>query len=439
MAIKEYVVGNSKIGKAMKTSILHKIILFIVIFLYIYNINFVSTPKITSTRTLIGIFGILYFLLKYNTRMNKNVFMLIVLLLLYVVSNAITIIINGTNDFWFSQFAILNILNLFGALWICDYFKTSIKSIDSLLKLIVLCILSHNIIAFLGLVNPQVSDILVNIQNSSQQVKQTADSGVRSIGLGIGQYFFGGVITCYAEIILMYLISRKKISLLAGFVSLLLTAVTGIFIARTSLIGLIISCLFFAKNIYNLLKAGILIFSGGVIVYLIFANWSSDTFNTAWAFEVFMNYADSNRVSTYSTDSLQTMYIFPTSFKTWIFGDGMYENPDGSFYMHTDVGYCRIIFGIGLMGLLFEFINFLYIIHIFRYYSVKKDGLVVFAIICILLLYVLYLKGHTQIYFILYLLLGYLLPTTPINNTLCNENFSYYGGLQCSEYNPRKH
>lgn len=62
------------------------------------------------------------------------------------------------------------------------------------------------------------------------------------------------------------------------------------------------------------------------------------------------------------------MYVFPDNMKTWIVGDGYFENPfykdpyyiglvTGGYYMNTDVGYLRFIFYFGLIGLIL-FISF---------------------------------------------------------------------------------
>ena len=56
------------------------------------------------------------------------------------------------------------------------------------------------------------------------------------------------------------------------------------------------------------------------------------------------------------------MYVFPDNLKTWIIGDGYFDNPQdidpyytgevtGGYYMGTDVGYLRFIFYFGIFGL----------------------------------------------------------------------------------------
>ena len=71
-----------------------------------------------------------------------------------------------------------------------------------------------------------------------------------------------------------------------------------------------------------------------------------------YGFEGFINFFETGDWSTSSTDRLQSMVVFPDNAKTWLIGDGWFDDPLGrGFYMFTDVGYLRLIFYCGLMGL----------------------------------------------------------------------------------------
>lgn len=51
-----------------------------------------------------------------------------------------------------------------------------------------------------------------------------------------------------------------------------------------------------------------------------------------------------------SADNLiYNMYFMPSE-DSILFGDGRYTNSDGSYYMHTDAGYMRIVLFMGAMG-----------------------------------------------------------------------------------------
>ena len=82
-----------------------------------------------------------------------------------------------------------------------------------------------------------------------------------------------------------------------------------------------------------------------------------------FGFEGFFNLVEEGSWSTDSTSKLETMYVWPDNLKTWIVGDGYFENQRNDpnyignatvrgYYMGTDVGYCRYIFYFGIIGLI---------------------------------------------------------------------------------------
>ena len=85
--------------------------------------------------------------------------------------------------------------------------------------------------------------------------------------------------------------------------------------------------------------------------------------NIRFAFEGFFNLVEKGSWDVHSNNILYNMYVFPETLKTWLIGDGYFENPTSDptyvgymwkgFYMGTDVGYLRFIFYFGLVGLFF--------------------------------------------------------------------------------------
>lgn len=86
--------------------------------------------------------------------------------------------------------------------------------------------------------------------------------------------------------------------------------------------------------------------------------------NIRFAFEGFFNYVEKGKFNYSSNNRLREMYVWPDNAKTWIIGDGYFENPldtdihytgeiVGGYYKSTDVGYSRLIFYFGILGLSF--------------------------------------------------------------------------------------
>lgn len=100
------------------------------------------------------------------------------------------------------------------------------------------------------------------------------------------------------------------------------------------------------------------------------------------------------------------MYVFPDNFKTWIIGDGYFDNPYygdpfytgikwGGFYYGTDVGYLRFIYYFGLVGLSLFCLFFIKVGHVL----VKKfsDNKFLFLIL-ISLNFIIWFKVSTDIF-----------------------------------------
>ena len=81
-----------------------------------------------------------------------------------------------------------------------------------------------------------------------------------------------------------------------------------------------------------------------------------------YGFELFYNSVNSGEFTSSSTERLQRMVVWPDNPKTWLIGDGWFDNPDnpGSFYKYTDVGYLRLIFYCGSIGLAIFMLFFAY-------------------------------------------------------------------------------
>lgn len=82
-----------------------------------------------------------------------------------------------------------------------------------------------------------------------------------------------------------------------------------------------------------------------------------------FGFEGFFSLVQKGDWEVASNDKLKDMYVWPDNEKTWIIGDGYFENPrhtdpyfvgelTGGYYKGTDVGYLRFIFYFGMVGLL---------------------------------------------------------------------------------------
>ena len=66
-----------------------------------------------------------------------------------------------------------------------------------------------------------------------------------------------------------------------------------------------------------------------------------------FAFENFFNWVETGEFRSTSTDILDTMWVWPTSFRDWMIGQGII----GIRRVHSDIGYCNFVFYSGIIGL----------------------------------------------------------------------------------------
>ncbi len=150
-----------------------------------------------------------------------------------------------------------------------------------------------------------------------------------------------------------------------------LITIVGCMIGRTTMVGSIIGIIYlvwatgflqeYGKRLLNiLLLTSIIIIP--VVVYFYNTNAVAQE-NIRFAFEGFFSLWEKGQWEVNSNNRLADMVVWPDNLKTWIIGDGFFDNPllgdpyyigkgIGSYYMNTDIGYLRFIFYFGMIGLL---------------------------------------------------------------------------------------
>ena len=141
-------------------------------------------------------------------------------------------------------------------------------------------------------------------------------------------------------------------------------------ISRTTIVGTALGLAFILLSNLRMRRGGIvskvqvnasflLIFliGGAVILSAILYN-SNSTFHDdlRFGFEGFFNWVETGKFRTGSTDHLQTMWVWPTTRRGWIIGEGRV----GVFQTNSDIGYCNYILYCGLIGMVIYSIYYIY-------------------------------------------------------------------------------
>lgn len=127
----------------------------------------------------------------------------------------------------------------------------------------------------------------------------------------------------------------------------------------------------------------------------------------SWAFEIFIQYSDGGQITSSSTDVMLKMYKWPEDISTWIIGHGLILNSDGSYYMHSDIGYIRLLYYFGVIGTItFIIAQFYYYKIAANYYS--NPAIKLFLFFLFIWILILNLKGLSDgdLYFSLFAVYG---------------------------------
>lgn len=153
-----------------------------------------------------------------------------------------------------------------------------------------------------------------------------------------------------------------------------IVTVIGNMMSRTTSVGAIVALcyLFWRSKIFTLhLTLGMRRLYGWLAAFLlvvicgtVYGYQANPAFrsNLRFGFEGFFSLVEEGRWDVHSNEILKNMYVFPDNTKTWLIGDGYFDNPNEAepyyvgpkwygFYQNTDVGYLRFIYYFGIFGL----------------------------------------------------------------------------------------
>lgn len=342
---------------------------------------------------LIGVLSVLYFIYLRQFRIiinvDKNIFWLFFFGYCIVIYSYLVILINGSSDssFVYTMFLRYFLYLLTVYIWayiLLVHFKFNEKAF---LELLLLVLTFQSFCVYLSVLSPiflefvtKVLPLTGNIQDvgSTYQLRYRgfSNSGGDSLSLILS---FGPILSFR----LFVLYTDKYKYLLAFwfiFFSLIFVGRTGILVDILFVLMYLIyspkKCLKFI--IYSLMFVTPVVACVGM--YLINIMGPKLDIMLDFAFEFFSGRSASG------DDIVNNMLFLPSSLKTLIFGDGIYQNIDLTNYMQTDSGYVRCLFFFGLVGcFVFYGSNLWFIIKII---STDKKNKVFFLMLTILYFFV---------------------------------------------------
>ena len=394
----------------------------------------------TNTKMMLAVLGLFIFVWRgVNNRkgvvVSKEFFAASMLASVFSLIVFYAVIYNNTNDYSYASYVVSMWVWYFAAYAVCDMMvqlhgNISVRLIIN--YLIGVCV-AQCIVALMIDNIPSVKFFVDSFMVINAEWMDTIN---RLYGIGAHLDVAGSRFSAVLVMIAVLLshnedVRANKKAIAIYVLWFIVIAVIGSMVARTTNVGIIIAFgyIIYASGLFririkrsNLKMWGVLI---SVTLFLIVACvYFYNQVPTArrllrFAFEGLIYWIETGVWRTDSTDELQSMWVYPETFKTWIIGDGYFMNPTKpGFYMGTDVGFLRFIFYCGLIGLSAFSIFFMYIsAACYKRFPQERN----LFLLLLILVFVIWAKVSTDIFLVYALFMCIPMVQRHTNNHLTNR------------------
>lgn len=347
------------------------------LFMFPFNLPFDTT---VNTKMVIAAFGVVLFgfdLIKDRALVISRDFLLFsITAILVSVWTYLVITINNTIDDSYAQYIISAWVWMGGAytvVWLIRAVHGKV-TVDLIGQYLVCVCVAQCILAYMMTQYPSLKNFVDSLMGNAADFMGEAEGRMYGLGAALDP---SGLRFAAVLVILAHLIHKTDSATNRGLeafyvFAFIIIGVIGNMISRTTIIGIVIALvywvlMFFMEKRQRYLSgfwvtASIcLMLSLVLIVVLYNTNYAFRNY-FRFGFEGFFSLVEKGYWETNSTNILKGMVIWPESIKTWILGDGLFFNYEGTpdrfgqvetgFYMDTDIGYLRYIFYFGTIGLL---------------------------------------------------------------------------------------
>lgn len=350
---------------------------------YYFPFWFVALPAI-HTKMLLAIIGIVIFFIRVakgkRAAIDKDFLVLSVFAGVFSLICFFAVTFNGTADYAYATYIASMWVWLSGAYMVCWSIRRvhGVVSIEIIAHyLITVCVIQCCLALCIDMYAPFKTFIDTYIEQGQGFLNQSNVKRLYGIGAMLDT---AGIRFSIVLVLLAYLLTSVydktylKRYLLGYILSFIILTVVGNMIARTTIVGSSLGLLFI---IYRQISGGnqinfknnlwlwfvlIALVSIPIVTYFYRTNPAIHK-NIRFGFEGFFNLVETGAWKIGSNETLERMIVFPATLKTWIIGDGYFNNPIntdphftgeivGGYYMGTDIGYLRFIFYCGLVGLI---------------------------------------------------------------------------------------
>lgn len=326
-----------------------------------------------------------YGAIKNGVRRNEIILITISFLpLYYFLSNAF---FHNVYDILVIYESILNVAFVICAIQLVKYTKSNSFDIAlyELMRGVFVVGVIHAVIMILVFIIPTFQNFLYSYVYINEVGKEFLELSYRSPGLttagGDGLSVFQSISLVFG--LYLYLNHKGMDTLVRMLLYIISFAVLIISILLSGRTGFVI----FAVGAWLIFSNKILVFSINrklffrvlfvlsmllLIIITLFTFLESSQYSRLFfrAFELVINLVSHGEISSGSTDDLLTMYFLPDAKNQLLFGDGNFGRSESLPFLHSDVGYVRILFGGGVLGLFILFLP-VFIMYLYLYFKVK--------------------------------------------------------------------
>lgn len=398
--------------------------------MYFFPFIFTAFPS-QNTKNMLGALGVIFifmtFVYKRSFSLSRDILILFLLGAAVSIISYISITYNQTPDYsyvtfirsmmiWFSGAYVVGVL-----IWMVH------RRIDVELVmhyLVAVCVFQCAMTMLIQFV-PSVKAF---VDAHIEQGQRLLDDLGRMYGIGasldVAGSRFSAVLVGMAVLIEKNKESWSRFVLIVYILAFIVITVIGNMIARTTLVGVIVALGYLLIMVFRSMmhresyRQGRMIGTWLIVIALAIP-LGITLYNTSkefsemlrFGFEGFFSYFESGEFETDSTEKLKSMIVWPEELRTWIIGDGYFENSRNDinylgnstvrgFYMGTDIGYLRYIFYFGIIGLIAISLVVVYSALIGCKYFSEYRNIFLFAA---LINFIVWLKVSTDILLFLYL------------------------------------
>ena len=347
---------------------------------YYFTIHFSFFPSF-NTKLILAVVGLLCFV--FQSAKNKNIgakddyVALFSVAFVFSLICLFSVVYNNTADYAYATYFISMSVWLFGAYAVCQLIQKVHGEIS-------IEIVAHYLIGVcvfqcvMALLIDNIPAIKSFVDTYIQQDQKYLTKVDRLYGIG-AMLDTAGIRFSLVLVLIAYLMSISNMTKLKLYfplyvISFFVIMIVGNMMARTTTVGLIMAIVYLIYK--QFFSADEKPFRGKSISYLLIGiilttfivsyYYRTNTYfqkQIEFGFEGFFSIMEEGEWQVGSNDQLKNMLVSPETLKTWIIGDGYFNNPvatdpyyvgkiTGGYYMGTDVGYLRFIFYCGTIGLL---------------------------------------------------------------------------------------